>query len=112
MTTRETITIIGASLFHLVIARRGKAPTWQSSGRIPLRSVCHCEERKRRGNPAEPSGNHRIARASRIISPTGLPHPNGFAMTRVCGWPCPPGTGDDLHPKYVIIFPCKGTIST
>jgi len=82
VTTRETITSIGASLFHLVIARGGKAPTWQSSGRIPLRSVCHCEERKRRGNPAKPLGKFRIARASRMPFQTGLPRPDGLAMTR------------------------------
>ena len=35
----------------------------------------------RRGNPAEPSGNPRIAPASRITTQTGLPRPDGLAMT-------------------------------
>jgi len=89
VTTRETITSIGASVF--VLSLRGA---------------------QRRGNPAEPLGNFRIARASRKTIPTGLPHPNGFAMTRVCGLPCPHSTGDNLHPNHVIIFPCKRAIST
>jgi len=68
-----------SQFFCVVIAR--SAATRQSSGRIPLRSVCHCEERKRRGNPAEPLGNFCIAGAFRIMSQTGLPRPAGLAMT-------------------------------
>ena len=59
-----------------VIARRGKAPTRQSSGREPQRPLLYTlslRGAQRRGNPATAQVNHRIAPASYVTHQTGLP---------------------------------------
>jgi hypothetical protein len=44
-------------------------------------STVSLREAQRRGNPADAQGNPRMP------SQTGLPHPYGLAMTKVCGLP-------------------------
>jgi hypothetical protein len=96
-----TVAPVPPPCFCVVIARRDGVPTWQSSDSIPPRPfpspLCHppcfCVVIARRdGVPTWQSSDStrptpRIVPASHVTSQTGLPHPDGLAMTKVCGLP-------------------------